>query len=506
VLIRGDARSLPLKDGCVDTVVTSPPYWGLRDYGHGDQIGLEATPDAYVGHLVQVFRELRRVLKPSGTVWLNVGDTFNSGGGTIGAGKSVYTNGLRVQNIRETVASLKPKDLVGIPWRVAFALQADGWYLRSDIIWAKGVSFCPTYSGSVMPESVTDRPTKGHEYLFLLTKSERYFFDADAISEPAVHPGDLGILRGRTFEDGERVAWHAPSIQKRQADGVDSRTAGRLRRNCRTVWTINPEPFSGSAKTSRRVRVSWDESDGDTTRIASPSCPVHGDRAVLAAKALCGERGAGVSSHNAHTDSRLEPLPFLDSVPIDQPLVDCSVVESSDSLGLSHTAPAMPSSSRSRRTDRAPATTPPYTPSAGNCGGTDGTSALQPLTVDDSRTLENSTTGQDDLAAAASVEIPDGTIGKCSCEYYKIITEKTSHFATMPEKLVEPCILAGCPLGGLVLDPFVGSGTVVAVAQRLGRRGVGVDLSYQQLAKERTAQQGIRFDLADTGTEDAVLG
>lgn len=193
---------------------------------------------------------------------------------------------------------------MGIPWRVAFALQADGWYLRSDIIWSKP---------NPMPESVTDRPTKAHEYLFLLTKSERYFYDADAIKEFAVEGFDLGLLRGQQRGDDSRVAWHAPSIQKRQAAGIDSRAAGSGYRNRRSVWTVPTMPYSGA------------------------------------------------------------------------------------------------------------------------------------------------------------------------------------HFATMPEKLVEPCILAGCPLGGLVLDPFVGSGTVVAVAQRLGRRGVGVDLSYQQLAKERTAQRGLIY-------------
>jgi DNA modification methylase len=124
--------------------------------------------------------------------------------------------------------------LLGIPWRVAFALQEDGWWLRSDIIWAKP---------NPMPESVTDRPTRSHEYIFLLSKSARYWYDAYAIAEPAANPFDLGLLRGRSFVDGANVAWHAPSIVKRQEAGVDSRTAGSANRNKRDVWTITTAPY-----------------------------------------------------------------------------------------------------------------------------------------------------------------------------------------------------------------------------------------------------------------------
>jgi DNA modification methylase len=175
LLIRGDARHLPLKDGCVDCCITSPPYFGLRDYGHPQQIGLEPEIDGYVQKLVDVFREVRRVLADVGTVWLNLGDSYaaNGKGGRDeelrSRGKSVPRGSSRWGGGNNDVPGLKCKDLVGIPWRVAFALQADGWYLRSDIIWAKP---------NPMPESVTDRPTKAHEYLFLLAKSERYYYDA----------------------------------------------------------------------------------------------------------------------------------------------------------------------------------------------------------------------------------------------------------------------------------------------------------------------------------------
>jgi DNA modification methylase len=164
---------------------------------------------------------------------LNLGDSYNA---NQGAGFDTHKDGGERKRLAASpqIKWGKPKNLVGIPWRVAFALQADGWYLRSDIIWHKP---------NPMPESVTDRPTKAHEYIFLLTKSERYFYDADAIREKAIEGEDLGLLRGRSFIDVDRVAWHAPSIQKRQSDGVDSRTAGNGFRNKRTVWTVPTNPY-----------------------------------------------------------------------------------------------------------------------------------------------------------------------------------------------------------------------------------------------------------------------
>ncbi|MEY4095700.1 MAG: Bordetella phage vB BbrM, partial [Acidobacteriota bacterium] len=168
-------RTMP--DESVQCCVTSPPYWGLRDYGHDGQIGLESTPEAYVGRMVEVFREVRRVLREDGTLWLNLGDSYaNKGakdssavGGFTGERIRAGAKGIMDSRPREIPDGLKPKDLVGIPWRVAFALQADGWYLRQDIIWHKP---------NPMPESVTDRCTKAHEYVFLMAKSQRYYYDA----------------------------------------------------------------------------------------------------------------------------------------------------------------------------------------------------------------------------------------------------------------------------------------------------------------------------------------
>jgi DNA modification methylase len=172
----------------VNCCVTSPPYYGLRDYGNDGQIGLEATPEAFVAKMVEVFREVKRVLRDDGTLWLNLGDSYWGGKGSNGSSKARRTadergysqsDGTVMMDTRPQDGKhsiLKPKDLIGIPWRVAFALQADGWYLRQDIIWHKP---------NPMPESVTDRCTKAHEYIFLLTKSARYWYDAEAVKEDA---------------------------------------------------------------------------------------------------------------------------------------------------------------------------------------------------------------------------------------------------------------------------------------------------------------------------------
>lgn len=333
MIIRADARHLPLADSCVHCCVTSPPYWGLRQYPDDRQIGLEPTPEAYVQSLVQVFRDVWRVLREDGTVWLNLGDSYSGSGkgGNPDGGKQSTNRGSQsigvlygktgqtardaaltnVSRIWTAEAGIRAKQLIGTPWRVAFALQADGWYLRSDIIWSKP---------NPMPESVTDRPTKAHEYLFLLAKSERYHYDAKAIAEPA-SPETWG-----GFETGYN------SLGLKDYDGAGAGVDSGVK-------------------------------NGD-------SC--------------CGY-GADLTTRNRRSVWSVPTMPYAGA-----------------------------------------------------------------------------------------------------------------HFATMPEALVEPCILAGCPLGGLVLDPFCGTGTVLAVAARTGRRGVGIDLSYQELAKERTAQRGLMFGASAT--------
>jgi DNA modification methylase len=237
-IIIGDVRTAlsSILDGSVQTCITSPPYWGLRDYGHGEQIGLEQTPDDYVAEIVAVFREVWRVLADDGTLWLNLGDSYaamrdsKATPDTLrnGDGTKVLTAANRNPNNLKN-AGLKHKDLVGIPWRVAFALQADGWYLRQDIIWHKP---------NPMPESVTDRCTKAHEYVFLLTKSARYHFDNEAIKEPSANLGATNIrFGGNKYGDSDDPK-HAT---KSGNTYVDSGT-----RNKRSVWTINTKPFKSA--------------------------------------------------------------------------------------------------------------------------------------------------------------------------------------------------------------------------------------------------------------------
>jgi DNA modification methylase len=238
-IICGDAleelRRLPAE--IADSCITSPPYWGLRDYGVEGQLGLEKTPEEYVAKLVEVFREVKRVLRSDGTLWLNLGDSY--WGSRCGpSGNFGVPDGLRVNNSRGKIYAdheiLKPKDLVGIPWRVAFALQADGWWLRSDIIWSKP---------NPMPESVRDRPTRSHEYIFLLSKSAKYYFDQEAVAEP----------HSRDWSDGKcgGSLVHAPRYQKNSLlKGAAGEHRGEgpprmnpLGRNIRSVWTMTTKPM-----------------------------------------------------------------------------------------------------------------------------------------------------------------------------------------------------------------------------------------------------------------------
>lgn len=239
MIVQGDClevlRDLP--DGCARMCITSPPYWGLRDYGCDGQIGLEKTPDEFVARLVKVFRELRRVLADDGTLWLNIGDSYaQSGKGGATGATSTLNGGIESQNASKHVAAnrlvagLKPKDLVGIPWMVSFALRADGWYLRQDVIWHKP---------NPMPESVRDRFTKSHEHLFLLSKSPRYYWDAEASKEPAVY---------KEKRNGRIGAYQ----KKAQGDGGDGTSPTGIAerdltvRNRRDVWTVATQPFKGA--------------------------------------------------------------------------------------------------------------------------------------------------------------------------------------------------------------------------------------------------------------------
>lgn len=230
-----------IPDGVVQTCVTSPPYYGLRDYGNDEQIGLEETPEAYVQKMVEVFREVKRVLKDDATLWLNLGDSYSSqGGGQVEQtvrGNTDYVNSGQLGSkgkgtSRKPTYGLKPKDLIGIPWMVAFALRADGWYLRQDIIWNKP---------NPMPESVTDRCTKSHEYIFLLSKSQKYYYDHEAIKEPQSASSIERQKRSwngntdRGYVNGKQN--HLNKYFERTKDQQDTD------RNKRSVWTINTKPY-----------------------------------------------------------------------------------------------------------------------------------------------------------------------------------------------------------------------------------------------------------------------
>jgi len=298
----GDALEVmqKLPDKSINCCITSPPYWGLRDYKVEGQIGLEKTPKAYVARMTEIFREVRRVLRDDGTLWLNLGDSYCGASGDRGGActdpkwkRGGHLECAKKDKPKSIIRGMKIKDLIGIPWMVAFALRADGWYLRQDIIWHKP---------NPMPESVTDRCTKAHEYIFLLAKSKRYYYDAEAMKE----------------EGSGRIAGNKVPITPRNS-GAEHAAEGHgifaaqqrpcITRNRRSVWTITPKPYRGA------------------------------------------------------------------------------------------------------------------------------------------------------------------------------------HFATFPEALVKPCILAGCPEGGIVLDPFVGSGTTGMVAKILGRKYIGIELNpeYVEMANRRIA-------------------
>jgi site-specific DNA-methyltransferase (adenine-specific) len=247
-----------MADQSVNTCVTSPPYFGLRDYGHAGQIGLEQTPDEFVAKLVEVFREVRRVLRDDGTLWLNLGDSYAAqrsgtampaetlaggqsgqsvdGRGHRGRGDADATRvdggtrraaGSGPAHRNASAIGLKHKDLIGIPWRVAFALQADGWTLRQDIIWHKP---------NPMPESVKDRCTKAHEYIFLLSKGPRYYFDSEAMKEPAIYPAGTKAAKGSATRAAQPGVNSRPPEYK-VYDGM---------RNRRSVWTVTTKPFKGA--------------------------------------------------------------------------------------------------------------------------------------------------------------------------------------------------------------------------------------------------------------------
>jgi DNA modification methylase len=496
-ILKGDCRDvlLTLPADSVHCVVTSPPYWGLRDYGTGkwdggdpacehkqdaatlerrfgakstlhgtshqksaaiaryqckcgarridSQIGLESTYQEYVDQMVAVFREVRRVLRPDGTLWLNLGDSYAATTkGAGGNGKQDSNAGsIMVDRSWKISDGLKPKDLCGIPWRVAFALQADGWWLRQDIIWSKTAP---------KPENIRDRCCKSHEYIFLLTKSPRYYFDSVAIAEPT--------------EDG------------------GSRTK-------RSVWHVSPEPFSDWVRTSRRVRVPWDEPCDGKKRITSPDCPLHGDQSDWAPMVVGDEHEVDRDARIGHTEThRAQELSNGSDPSVRRP-EPATAQRNLDLLDQICSVSAIDRNNQTHRTDLDPGTNRACNVSAQTIGHTPGKSkSLSPSGLVEHNRASN--IGPGGLAEHPSAQTDNHNEGKsfsCTCEWYIEKTEKTSHFATFPPALIEPCILAGCPQGGTVLDPFGGAGTTGLVADRLGRNAVLIELNpdYAAMAQRR---------------------
>lgn len=242
----GELKNIP--DESCGCCVTSPPYWGLRDYGEEGQLGIEDTPQEFVANLVEVCKEVKRILKPDGTFWLNIGDSYTSAptgsrgkctGKDQGFGKDHKHSGAALKRRDKRLKDLPEKSLVGVPWRVAFALQDDGWILRQDIIWAKP---------NPMPESVKDRCTKSHEYVFLLTKQKRYYYDNEAIFEEAAYDGrkDTKLKGSQKYEDGEFLPGkNENTFHSQPHERWPNMKDGKRMRNKRSVWRINTAQFKG---------------------------------------------------------------------------------------------------------------------------------------------------------------------------------------------------------------------------------------------------------------------
>jgi len=506
--------------------VTSPPYFGLRSYLPDDspdkplEIGLEETPEQYVARMVEVFRCVRDVLADDGTLWINIGDSYAGGGGGNYSKGTRNNSGQNITNVRNRTdwldsTGLKPKDLIGIPWMLAFALRADGWYLRQDIIWHKP---------NPMPESVRDRCTKAHEYVFLLSKSERYYFDSEAMKEPAVHAG--------------RIPGGNNKVDASRRDAARDMTVPVAEtRNRRSVWTVATRPYNGKKALTDYV------GDDGKPYTASPDCPIHGH---LSRKRTAGTLGYGgqqgqsrtgnvgtdsrhaaspayaeqsktfhnseasaecssqqrmpESSHESKTDSRLtahisgagkQPCSGCNSACGAHP--DCGAGcsrQCSFSTANSH-------STGESKTGRDPATNQPCMPCAETDNHTQSKSNQHGLFEQDRGIFESSILkGETSVRPLQDIHSRNaGTSSelvsmayeagkKCTCN--EVIID---HFATFPPALIEPCILAGSRPGDIVLDPFIGSGTTAAVALQHGRKYLGCELNpaYQPLQEARIA-------------------
>ena len=481
----------------------------LLPYFQDAELGLEATVQEYVERLVGVFREVRRVLRPDGLAFLNLGDSYAGSWGAQGRGEMDERSVVSARQIaahprkqRQTGsirdAGLKPKDLIGVPWRVAFALQADGWWLRDAIVWAKP---------NPMPSSVEDRCTSSYEMVFMLAKSARYFSDMDAVREP-LSPATLERIQQAKWQSGQqagstranggaktngpmRAVVNAKGLtQPPQIEDGDYSEAGA---NLRNVWTIATTPFTGWTKTVRRAPVAAGERGDDTRRITSADCPEHGDSSVADSIRAYGERVAGSASCTSCSDAHRAQAPTSEPCSIDQSRADCSAGESLDSSPPHSSMPAIEHNNRTRKTGHEPATIPPCNASVGSASHI-GNRSVQPSQDDSAgRTPENSIApvGSGDHPLERSrFRIAD--MPSCTCEYVRETSESTSHFATMPLELALRCIRMGSREGDVILDPFMGSGTTAQAAESVGRRFVGVRAESRIPCPHRGARQAAR--------------
>lgn len=380
-LLHGDCRDVlrTLADGSVHCCITSPPYWGLRSYlpaGHPDkarEIGSEPTVHEWVRTMVEVFREVRRVLRPDGTLWLNLGDSYSTGT-SAGRQDSKTANhggwavGSRAGGRRANVPELKPKDLIGQPWRVAFALQEDGWWLRQELIWAKR---------NPMPESVRDRFTKAHEQVFLLSKSERYWFDLAAVQEEASEG-----THARYAQNGGKAPQGA-------------------------AWGFGDAPRTAAELSEHKQATGYRKGEGVGRRQGPPGNPAENARIPS---------GWATGTKRAHVE--------LD--------------------GRFHAERKLADAGSGTK----------------NNGSFDGAMAVMPAKRN------------------------PRSIRWLASEPFR-----GAHFATYPPELIRPFVLAGCPEGGTVLDPFGGSGTTGLVADQHGRNAILIDIDERNLpmARERIA-------------------
>lgn len=469
MIIRADARALPLRDGCVDCCVTSPPYWGLRDYGVSGQLGLEPTPDLYVAALVAVFREVARVLKPAGTVWLNLGDSYAQHSARAGQNNSThsyehtndqfrnqrYSGGV---NISAAMAQCKPKDLVGIPWSVAKALQA------------------PYYMGRIHRE--TDRV-----WLAAMVDGEGCFYVHRR--KVGQHAGDGYFRQTDTYSPAMEVANTHEAIVLRCAEIAGCGSVIRQDKDRRQPlyrWTAR----SDEARQIAREIYPYLVGKRQQAQIVY-GMPASGELAEAAWQAMKVLHAGGLTDVTfPEPSSCFEPGWYLRS----------DVIWSKPN--------PMPESVTDRPTKAheyvfllTKAERYFYDAAAIAERSVDPESLRGRNARNDDKFAQHDPDGMA-RTRMGFAKIKAGTVYETrnarSVWTIPTMPYAGAHFATMPEALVEPCILAGCPLGGLVLDPFLGSGTVGYVAERLGRRWVGTDLAYHDLSTERTAQRGIRFD------------